>query len=673
MRPQVNLLAICLLGILVQIRPNFAQSKPLKLNKCCPEGQVYDVLSRGKCMDWNVSSQLEADYDINPAIQVEYDTYYEGQSYEDVAYQDPTFGPFEFMDIMMPHCHEDSDVVFLLNRDNVPVSFVTYEFNGKPVLFDNKEKTDHDIFCVDRGVQFYRDNQPEFKGTIALACRVRDEVFCSQHNCIRSCCDFTLVHDPTIEGIDKCRPSKNPDPGSVIWSMPYHDLHTDKVLDDVGLTRDFYGYPCSQTLEYHNPDDYKLYKGGIMKVVGELHNYTNYCVTLVEDASNATGEGFVYSMEVSICAEDDPYSKGYNAFVRLVDFKILPILMGVSLVFLALLFEYIRRNHQHKLFGAMMLCVVSMLFLFYLVNMAVKLAGDDHIEKYPIACELEGLLIQFSYLSAVFWLNAMSINIWNDFRRMTPINTNRGQGSPRSGIFHPRFKWYALYAWGLPFIILAVTILMQHLPSDTTKQAYVPGIGRLYCFLNEKYATLFYFHIISAPILLANVVLFLCFIYNFFFGVWAMTVTNVTDQTLREQNRTKLHTAVKMFFVMGLTWTAEVLDWALGWAYGSHRVYHVTVVFNAINALQGLTMFCVIYFDSTRLKRIVAGIKKCSTGNNRVEPKLSRNQGTVRTEVTLDDEDEECNKKKIMNSIMYHGKRGKYDINKKQDFEMKNV
>jgi hypothetical protein len=27
--------------------------------------------------------------------------------------------------------------------------------------------------------------------------------------------------------------------------------------------------------------------------------------------------------------------------------------------------------------------------------------------------------------------------------------------------FRPKFKWYALYAWGAPFIVTIVTVIMQ--------------------------------------------------------------------------------------------------------------------------------------------------------------------------------------------------------------------
>lgn len=51
---------------------------------------------------------------------------------------------------------------------------------------------------------------------------------------------------------------------------------------------------------------------------------------------------------------------------------------------------------------------------------------------------------------------------------------------------------------------------------------------------------------------------------------------------------------IKMFFVMGLTWIAEFVSWALTDKYGGHAIYKTTFVFDLINALQ--------VFTKTRLK-----------------------------------------------------------------------
>ena len=121
----------------------------------------------------------------------------------------------------------------------------------------------------------------------------------------------------------------------------------------------------------------------------------------------------------------------------------------------------------------------------------------------------------------------MAFDVWSTFRQMRPaadVRTRSFHARVKEyGCSNPRFKWYALYAWGLPGVILGVTLLMQYLPEELTKDQgfVVPGIGHKRCLLDEHEAMLFYFHVISAPVLAANVFLFALFVWNLCCGIWA--------------------------------------------------------------------------------------------------------------------------------------------------------
>jgi hypothetical protein len=117
------------------------------------------------------------------------------------------------------------------------------------------------------------------------------------------------------------------------------------------------------------------------------------------------------------------------------------------------------------------------------------------LKDFPAACELEGLLIQYSYMSAIFWLNAMSHMMWTTFRKFRPVQIRK------TGLRHPKYKWYALYSWGCPLLVSIVTLVMQHLPSNVTKDVTTPRIGQVNCFLAPDNAILYYFHVINAPVL----------------------------------------------------------------------------------------------------------------------------------------------------------------------------
>ena len=69
-------------------------------------------------------------------------------------------------------------------------------------------------------------------------------------------------------------------------------------------------------------------------------------------------------------------------------------------------------------------------------------------------------------------------------------------------------KWYALWAWGGPAVVVGVTLAMQYLPPSYTRGAKLPGVGlEGTCFLGSEGA-LYYLHMINLPILMSNIVLF---------------------------------------------------------------------------------------------------------------------------------------------------------------------
>ena len=81
---------------------------------------------------------------------------------------------------------------------------------------------------------------------------------------------------------------------------------------------------------------------------------------------------------------------------------------------------------------------------------------------------------------------------------MTPANVTAK--TYNLGCQHPSYKWYAIFSWGLAFIMTIITLVLHHAGLD--KEKYVlPEIGVTHCFLGEDLPTLLYFHIINAPAL----------------------------------------------------------------------------------------------------------------------------------------------------------------------------
>ena len=178
-------------------------------------------------------------------------------------------------------------------------------------------------------------------------------------------------------------------------------------------------------------------------------------------------EGQKYSKDIWICQADEPgpLQKWENA----VDFTLLPILMGFSVGFLILLQCVIWREKREKLYECMMLCNIWMMTLVYLTLIVVKTVE----ELNGTLCEILGIVFHFAYMSTFFWLTAMSHFIWKAFKQK-PTSRRR----QKYGFFNPKFKYYALFAFGCPALISILTVTLHHLPAEHQENIIAPRLGK---------------------------------------------------------------------------------------------------------------------------------------------------------------------------------------------------
>merc|ERR1719351_209396 len=99
----------------------------------------------------------------------------------------------------------------------------------------------------------------------------------------------------------------------------------------------------------------------------------------------------------------------------------------------------------------------------------------EWLKDHDDFCVCSALFTQFIVLSAMFWLNIISFDVWTTFRRFQVRQNN--VATSQSGWRNKKFKWYALYSWGCPLIITVVTAIMHLLPEEVTENAYVPNFG----------------------------------------------------------------------------------------------------------------------------------------------------------------------------------------------------
>ena len=312
-------------------------------------------------------------------------------------------------------------------------------------------------YCLDHGVK-----QSEIESSIAVVCG-------KPTTCIRTCC-----------------------PAGEYWSkgqcMKYENQPEKwrvQFTDDPNATyEEILGHPCKvmiqQILEEH---EVEFNCDGQIRLDMTNYKYTQYCLNNVEKGTEYTKELWVCDVE----DQDGPLKSWQNA----IDFTLVPILMGFSVGFLILLQGVIWAEKKERLYECMMLCNIWMMTLMYLTLIILKT-----ITLSGALCEILGILSHFAYMSAFFWLSAMSHFIWKAFKERPSLQKQR------YGFAHPKFKGYALFAFGCPALVSIVTVILHHLPEEVQENFIAPRINNGTCQLGQAgdgldIPKLWYFHLVN--------------------------------------------------------------------------------------------------------------------------------------------------------------------------------
>ena len=65
------------------------------------------------------------------------------------------------------------------------------------------------------------------------------------------------------------------------------------------------------------------------------------------------------------------------------------------------------------------------------------------------------------------------------------------------------------------------------------------------------------------------------FVYNLTAGFWSDNTLANTDKERAEKRKQHMKIIIKMFFVMGLSWIADIISWGLAESYGPFEVWKI--------------------------------------------------------------------------------------------------
>ncbi|XP_071943033.1 uncharacterized protein [Antedon mediterranea] len=254
--------------------------------------------------------------------------------------------------------------------------------------------------------------------------------------------------------------------------------------------------------------------------------------------------------------------------------------LGISIAcLLATIFTFTTNRKLRNSKPQQILChlCVSLLGLYL-----VFLVGIDRTKKRR-ACTVIAGLIHYFLLTSIFWMSVQAIHMYYSFVKVYDAHISRF------------FLKACLFAWGIPVVIVAVTVGI-----DVDNYADTD-----YCFL---VVTRMYYSVALpiAVILLTNVVVFIMVLHSL------SKLGNVAKQAHKIRKKRKgmylLQNAVCISVVMGMTWLIGFF------AIGSASEI-VQVLFCILNSFQGFFIFVMYCFRSKDIRKFWAEktIKKLSS------------------------------------------------------------
>ncbi|XP_055537393.1 G-protein coupled receptor Mth2-like isoform X1 [Wyeomyia smithii] len=408
---------------------------------------------------------------------------------------------------------------------------------------------------------------------------------CAVRLCVRMCCPQGHVFHRR-----KCVPSDGGLEVRVNTTL-YNSQRSFEVVDLVqNPTYGFlYGKPCEFVYELDPAadaaDEWSFARNGSIIYDTKLLTRNQYCFMQTNDSEPVVP---------FVCFEPEE------------DFKyaLYPIGMLLSVPFLLVTFSvYACIPELRNMHGKSLMCYVFGLAVGYTVLSLVQMRI---FEGDTTPCKVTGYMVYFSFMVSFFWLNVMSFDIYWTFSGV------RGAKSTE----RKKFALYSLYAWGCPVLIVTLALVMDH--TELVPVNFRPQVGVKRCLLQEdKYVEFMYLYLPMLLLVFANVI---------FFVITAIRIIKIQRETSMirrgdskrhsklDNDRDRFSLYLRLFIVMGVTWSLEVISWAVD------NVAWIFYISDVCNCIQGFLIF-MLFVWKQKVKRLI--YKKFGIPLGDQEPSLS--------------------------------------------------
>ncbi|XP_058059118.1 probable G-protein coupled receptor Mth-like 1 isoform X2 [Anopheles bellator] len=346
-----------------------------------------------------------------------------------------------------------------------------------------------------------------------------------------------------------------------------HELYDSRIVHSPHVELS-YGFPaCKEHAIAGIYDKSRLQEqtGSVMIESGKIFTSSEYCLEHVLDDDRTV---YVFTCSEHFQPASVPIARQDGRFA-LYSAGLL-----ISTIFLAatLATGLLVPSQHHVLHWRCQTHYVACLLVGDLLLAITQLSGNSITGP---GCTMIATMMHFFFLAAFFWLNTMCFNIWWTFRDLRPTSLEKSQEVCRLRI-------YEVYAWGVPLVIAGVAAILDNLP-DSSDSYLKPRFGEARCWFFGDMEMLTYFFGPIGILLGINLLLFASTARQLTCGLWKR------DDVKSTTERAALgRVCLKLVVVMGVTWVADVISWAVG---GPNYIWIVT---DLINALQGVFIFIVV-------------------------------------------------------------------------------
>uniref|UniRef100_A0A182N959 G-protein coupled receptors family 2 profile 2 domain-containing protein n=1 Tax=Anopheles dirus TaxID=7168 RepID=A0A182N959_9DIPT len=345
-----------------------------------------------------------------------------------------------------------------------------------------------------------------------------------------------------------------------------HD--TRNLMDDPQYYLLYAKPECSGHLLTLYGDEYNLRPDGILAYGPTLYNYRHFCLQADESEPLAFAG---YCETIDALALHRMYSIGI-----LVS---LPFLVATFVVY-ALLPE------MQNIPGKSLMCYVASLAVAYLLVALMRFNVYSYRSGW---CFATGYLVYTALLASFFWLNVMAFDIFWTF------GGSRGRSSERR-----KFLYYSLYAWGAPLLVVGFVALLDN--TEFIHESMRPQIGMDRCFVSEERLIGFLYMYLPLLVLVGANVLFFAVTAVRIYRMEQATASALSGESRRhtkyEKDRYRFSLYLRLFIIMGVTWTMEIITWAVGG--GTWLIYLVDIC----NCLTGVFIF-VLFVWKQKVKELL--------------------------------------------------------------------